>query len=43
MFAHDGLAPGQDGSPRPPGPIVLFGSGEASWVLAIAVAAAAES
>jgi hypothetical protein len=30
MMAHDGLAPGQDGSPRPPGPIVLFGSGEAS-------------
>jgi len=32
IMAHDGLAPGQDGfgSPRPPGPIVLFGSGEAS-------------
>ena len=30
MLAHDGLAHGQDGSPRPPGPIVLFGSGEAS-------------
>src|SRR4030088_304542 len=29
-MAHDGLAHGQDGSPRPPGPIVLFGSGEAS-------------
>src|ERR1700676_5334674 len=30
MAAHDGLPHGQDGSPRPPGPIVLFGSGEAS-------------
>jgi hypothetical protein len=30
MLAHDGLTDGQDGSPRPPGPIVLFGSGEAS-------------
>jgi hypothetical protein len=30
MLAHDGLAHGQDGSSRPPGPIVLFGSGEAS-------------
>jgi hypothetical protein len=30
MLAHGGLAPGQDGSARPPGPIVLFGSGEAS-------------
>jgi hypothetical protein len=29
-MAHDGLAHGQDGAPRPPGPIVLFGSGEAS-------------
>src|ERR1700730_13441585 len=30
MLAHDGLAQGQDGSQRPPGPVVLFGSGEAS-------------
>src|SRR3977135_3468020 len=30
MLAHDGLAPGQDASQRPPGPVVLFGSGEAS-------------
>ena len=30
MLAHDGLTPGPDGSSRPPGPIVLFGSGEAS-------------
>src|ERR1700730_3962169 len=30
MVPHDGLAHGPDGSPRPPGPIVLFGSGEAS-------------
>src|ERR1700716_2011728 len=30
MLAHDGLAQGQDGSPRSPGPIVLFGSGEAA-------------
>src|SRR5712691_3437012 len=30
MLPHDGLTPGQDGSVRPPGPIVLFGSGEAS-------------
>src|ERR1700694_4750508 len=30
MLARAGLAQGQDGSPRPPGPIVLFGSGEAS-------------
>ena len=30
MLAHDGHAPGQDGASRPPGPIVLFGSGEAS-------------
>jgi hypothetical protein len=30
MVTHDGLAQGQDGSLRPPGPIVLFGSGEAS-------------
>lgn len=32
MLPHDGLAHSQDGSPRPPGPIVLFGSGEASPV-----------
>src|SRR5439155_2988259 len=30
MLAHAGHAPGQDGASRPPGPIVLFGSGEAS-------------
>src|SRR6266446_5729884 len=30
MLAHDGIAQRQDGSPRAPGPIVLFGSGEAS-------------
>src|SRR5216684_9415361 len=30
MATHDGMAGGPDGSPRPPGPIVLFGSGEAS-------------
>src|ERR1700730_3517261 len=29
-MAHDGLAHGQDGASRAPGPIVLFGSGEAS-------------
>src|ERR1700681_1905473 len=31
-MAHDGLAHGQDGASRAPGPIVLFGSGEASPV-----------
>src|SRR5712691_10851811 len=30
MATHDGMARGPDGSLRPPGPIVLFGSGEAS-------------
>src|SRR6266568_3579649 len=30
MATHDGMARGPDGSPRAPGPIVLFGSGEAS-------------
>src|SRR5712691_5649964 len=30
MLAHDGIAQRQDSSPRAPGPIVLFGSGEAS-------------
>src|ERR1700675_3946878 len=30
MMAQDGLADVQDNSPRPPGSIVLFGSGEAS-------------
>src|ERR1700730_6907857 len=30
MMAHDGLGQGQHGPPRPPGPVVLFGSGEAS-------------
>jgi hypothetical protein len=30
MLTHDGLANGQDGAPKAPGPIVLFGSGEAS-------------
>src|SRR5579859_1573795 len=29
-MAYDGRAQGQDASPRAPGPIVLFGSGEAS-------------
>src|SRR5207237_10177196 len=30
MLAHDGIAQRQGGSSRAPGPIVLFGSGEAS-------------
>src|ERR1700687_5968165 len=32
MMAHVGHGPGQDAAVRPPGPIVLFGSGEASPV-----------
>jgi hypothetical protein len=30
MLPHDGLERGPDRSPRPPGPVILFGSGEAS-------------
>src|ERR1700688_4203135 len=30
MLVHDGPARGPDSSPPPPGPVVLFGSGEAS-------------